>query len=168
MRVRKNCFKGLKTQCNSGLNSKEVSYIKVQVWVFHSYQGPGSIHLVMLSSSTDTFYLVIQMTPSAFSFHIPTSRKGKERATLPFVKAWLISHWPKSSHIAAREAGKDPYSFPTYSAKPENLITEEENIYWVIISSFLFMCLDHRMQQEENKVREVGRYQIVGVLCTLC
>lgn len=55
-----------------------------------------------------------------------------------------------------------------YSAKKQDLITdEEENRYWVKIHSLLLMCLDRRMQEEENKVREVGRDQITGVLCSL-
>lgn len=73
--------------------------------------------------------------------------KGKERATPPLSRAWVISHWPKSSHIAAREAGKDPYFMAIYSAKTQDLIIAEENRYWVIIRSLLFMWLDHRMLQ---------------------
>lgn len=55
-----------------------------------------------------------------------------------------------------------------YSAKKQDLLTdEEENRYWVKIHSLLLMCLDRRMQEEENKVRDVGRDQIMGVLCSL-
>lgn len=55
-----------------------------------------------------------------------------------------------------------------YSAQKQDLITdEEENRYWVKIHSLLLMCLDRRMQEEENKVRDVGRDQIMGVLCSL-
>lgn len=55
-----------------------------------------------------------------------------------------------------------------YSAQKQDLITDkEENRYWVKIHSLLLMCLDRRMQEEENKVRDVGRDQIMGVLCSL-
>lgn len=55
-----------------------------------------------------------------------------------------------------------------YSAKKQDLLTdEEENRYWVKIHTLLLMCLDRRMQEEENKVREIGRDQIMGVLCSL-
>lgn len=55
-----------------------------------------------------------------------------------------------------------------YSAKKQDLLTdEEENRYWVKIHTLLLMCLDRRMQEEENKVRDVGRDQTMGVLCSL-
>lgn len=55
-----------------------------------------------------------------------------------------------------------------YSAKKQDLLTdEEENRYWVKVHSLLLVCLERRMQEEENKVRDVGRDQIMGVLCSL-
>lgn len=55
-----------------------------------------------------------------------------------------------------------------YSAKKQDVLTdEEESRYWVKIHTLLLMCLDRRMQEEENKVRDVGRDQTMGVLCSL-
>lgn len=79
-----------KIQCISALNDKEAFYVKVHlgspglIWQFHNYQGPDSVHLLVLSSSTVTFHLMTQMT--LLLLLCTTSRKGKrkERATNPF------------------------------------------------------------------------------------
>lgn len=49
------------------------------------------------------------------------------------------------------------YSMAIYSAKKQDLITEEKNMYWVKISSLSLMWLDHRMWEGENKVREIEK-----------
>lgn len=140
------------------------------IWQFYSHQGLGYVHLV-LSSSAGSFCVVIHMTPSSVTFHIPTSRKGKREGggQSSFLKGMAyIPHlvtWPQ---LAAREAGKYPGSMAMYSAKKQDLLTdEEENRYWVKVHSLLLVCLERRMQEEENKVRDVGRDQTMGVLCSL-
>lgn len=107
IRIRQNCFKGQDIRYSGGLNNKEASYL----------QSPGRqsrVGMAVLQSSGTwlcascavilhrQLLLVIHMTPSSVTFHIPTSRKGKREGGghSSFLEDMAHIPWPTPGHMA--------------------------------------------------------------------